>query len=101
MMNELSNKILTHVSGLNDFFTKKTSKGEMLKYNQLDFKIFTQFDMNNEKKSNSLSSKASSLNICNYSLRDLLYLSTENLSQKVFTFDKDNEQKDLSSNSID
>jgi hypothetical protein len=27
MMNELSNKILSHVSGLSDFFKKETNKG--------------------------------------------------------------------------
>ena len=46
IMNELSNKVLSHISGLKDFFSKKTSKGEVLRFNPLDFKLFNQFDIN-------------------------------------------------------
>ena len=49
MMNELSNKVLSHVSGMKDFQSKTTIKGEMLKFNQLDFKLFNQYDINGGK----------------------------------------------------
>lgn len=100
-MNDLSNKILTELSGLRNFFKDRAHNGGKSEVHPLDMKLFYLFvqdksdltsNSKRKKKSSSQSdhSKHSSDSTvkAEYSITDLIGMTTKELSSKIFTFDK-------------
>ena len=97
-MNDLSIKLLNHVSGLKDFYMNINNSDEVNYVNQMDVKIFYNFEPKNENKNlNKTKStkkkhetgafgKVDSRKV-EYSLREISRLDTIDLKNKVFTFD--------------
>ena len=100
-MNELSLKVLNHVSGVKNFLKNINKDGEKGLYSQMDVKVFFCFEGDNEQKkktkkkhrtketneTNSKKSDASATKKFEYSLREIVNMNYSELKNKIFTFD--------------
>ena len=56
-MNDLSLRVLNHVSGVNNFFKNINKGGEKNLYSQMDVKVFFSWEGDNEQKKKNTKSK--------------------------------------------
>lgn len=101
-MNDLSNKLLSELSDMRNFFKNKCHSGAVSKVDPLDIKLFYLFE-HDKSETNKTSKKRkygsqsdhskhsteqSKQVQIEYSLREIAALSTKELTSKIFTFDK-------------
>ena len=104
-MNELSNKVMSHLFGLKNFFKRVNSKDQEVDIDRNEVKMFYLFQNNaqssnktgkknkkyhssSENNSKGLSSSSHKDETTEFSLKDILKMSTIDLASKVFTFEK-------------
>jgi hypothetical protein len=102
-MNDLANKLLSELSGLKNFFKNRCHNGDRAEIDPLDMKLFFLFQQDKsemtkgatkKKKVGSQSdhskhsSDVSKIAMVEYSINDIIALSTRELSSKIFTFDR-------------
>lgn len=109
-MNELSNRVLSYLTNHKNFFKRIRKDLSTSDIDRMDVKLFYLFQNNAQKNSNkkkkksqtssdyskgaagSASSKEEKME---YSLREVLNLSTAELASKVFTFERKLASKDI------
>ena len=104
-MNELSNKVMSHLFGLKNFFKRVNSKDQEVDIDRNEVKMFYLFQNNaqssnkigkknkkyhssSEYNSKGLSSSSHKDETTEFSLKDILKMATIDLASKVFTFEK-------------
>ena len=109
-MNELSNKVLSELANLKNFFRNKDLSGEVLATNQLDLNLFFLFENDKSDGKNVKISKKKKIgsqsdhskhstdqsNVkTEFCIRDIIHMQTRDLNSKIFTFDRRLATQDL------
>lgn len=109
-MNELSNKVLSELANLKNFFRNKEHSGEISKKSQLDLNLFFLFENDKSDGKNVKISKRKKIgsqsdhskhstdqsNVkTEYCIRDIIHMQTRELNSKIFTFDQRLATQDL------